>query len=329
VQPEERVTIVDVAARAGVHPGTVSRALSHPERVAPATRERVEAAVRDLGFIPNRAARGLITGRSGNVAVIVPDITNPHFASLVRSVERAARGADMQVLLVDTGEQPDEELRAARTLAREVDGFVAVSPRRLHRDLNALGGKPAVFVNRPVDGHGSVLLRTAPAMAEALRHLASLGHSTLAYLEGPKGSWAASERQSAVKRTARVIGLRVVAFSVAAPTFEAANGLVPELAAAGVSAVVGFNDLMALGVLAGLSRMGIAVPEQMSVFGCDDVAMASMVDPSLSTIHLPSEEAGTTAVRLLHEEPSTVELPGALVLRESTGRFAGRRASAV
>jgi DNA-binding LacI/PurR family transcriptional regulator len=329
MQPGRRVTIVDVAARAGVHPGTVSRALSHPQKVAAATRQRVEAAVRDLGFVPNRAARGLITGRTGNVAVIVPDITNPHFAALVRSVERAAREADLQVLLVDTGEQPDEEARAARTLMREVDGFIAVSPRRLHRELGALGGKPATFVNRPVEGHGSVLLRTAPAMAEALDHLASLGHSTLAYLDGPKGSWAASERRTAVRRTAGRAGLRVVELKTAAPTFEAANGLVPDLASAGATAVMAFNDLMALGVLAGFSRMGITVPEQMSVFGCDDVAMASMVDPSLSTIHLPSEEAGRIAVRLLEEEPRRVELAGTLVLRESTGRVKRRRASAV
>lgn len=323
------MTIVDVAALAGVHPGTVSRALSHPEKVAAATRQRVEAAVRELGFVPNRAARGLITGHTGNVAVIVPDITNPHFASLVRSVERAARGADLQVLLVDTGEHPDEEARAARTLASDVDGFIAVSPRRLHREVGALGGRPATFVNRPVTGHGSVLLRTAPAMAEALDHLASLGHSALAYLDGPKGSWAASERRSAVRRTAGIVGLRVVEFTSSEPTFEAANGLVQDVASAGVTAVVAFNDIMALGVLAGLSRIGIAVPEQMSVFGCDDVAMASMVDPSLSTIHLPSEEAGAIAVRLLDEGPFTVELPGTLVLRESTGRVTRRRASAV
>ena len=87
----QRVTIVDVAERVGVHAGTVSRALNRPEQVAPETRARVEAAVLELGFVPNRAARGLITGRTGNLAVIVPDITNPYFASLVRSVERAAR----------------------------------------------------------------------------------------------------------------------------------------------------------------------------------------------------------------------------------------------
>jgi DNA-binding LacI/PurR family transcriptional regulator len=130
VRREQRATILDVAARAGVHAATVSRTINVPEKVAPETRRRVEAAVRELGFVPNRAARGLITGRTGNVAVIVPDITNPHFASLVRSVERSARQSDLQVLLVDTGEHPDEEVRAAESLSGEVDGFIVVSPRR-------------------------------------------------------------------------------------------------------------------------------------------------------------------------------------------------------
>ena len=150
VRSPRRVTILDVAERAGVHAATVSRTINTPERVAPATRRRVEKAVRDLGFVPNRAARGLITGRTGNIAVIVPDITNPHFASLVRSVERSAREVDLQVLLVDTGEHPDEEVRAARTMFRDVDGFVVASPRRLHRQLDAFDAKPVVFVNRPV-----------------------------------------------------------------------------------------------------------------------------------------------------------------------------------
>ncbi len=137
-----RVTILDVAARAGVHPATVSRALSRPEKVAPDTRKRVEAAVSKLGFVPNRAAQVMKTGRTGNIAVIVPDITNPHFASMVRAVERAARDADLQVLLADTSEHPSEEIRAARTFAPDVDGFVVLSPRRLHREVDALGGRP-------------------------------------------------------------------------------------------------------------------------------------------------------------------------------------------
>ena len=316
----QRATILDVAALAGVHAATVSRTINVPEKVAPETRRRVEEAVRELGFVPNRAARGLITGRTGNVAVIVPDITNPHFASLVRSVERAARQTDLQVLLVDTGEHPDEEVRAVESLSREVDGFIIVSPRRLHRALGALGSTPAVFVNRPVREHASILLRTAPAVADALQHLAAFGHTRLAYLGGPSGSWAAAERRSAVRSTSRAGGMQVVELSVAAPTFEATAIVVPEIVASGVSAVLAFNDQMALGVVAGLTNRGIVVPRDVSVVGFDDVPMAAMVAPPLTTISLPTAEVGAVAVAMLGEGPSTKELFGELVVRGSTAR---------
>jgi LacI family transcriptional regulator len=329
VRPPRPVTILDVAARAGVHPATVSRTLSRPEKVAPETRKRVEAAVAKLGFVPNRAAQVMKTGRTGNIAVIVPDITNPHFGSMVRAVERTAREADLQVLLADTSEHPNEEIRAARTFARDVDGFVVLSPRRLHRELDALGGRPAVFVNRPVPGYGSVLLRSATAVQDALLHLAGLGHHTLAFLGGPAGSWAASERRGAVRKTSRSCGLEVVMVDAAAPTFEAAVDAVPRLVETRVSGVIAFNDQMALGVIAGLARRGKAVPHDVSVIGFDDVPMAAMVAPPLTTIRLPTEEAGTVAVTTLREaSTATSELVGTLVVRESTGPVTKRRASA-
>jgi DNA-binding LacI/PurR family transcriptional regulator len=320
VRREQRATILDVAARAGVHAATVSRTINVPEKVAPETRRRVEEAIEDLGFVPNRAARGLITGRTGNVAVIVPDITNPHFAALVRSVERSARQSDLQVLLVDTGEHADEEVRAVESLSREVDGFIVVSPRRLQRALEALGSTPAVFVNRPVPEHASILLRTAPAVADALQHLAGLGHSRLAYLGGPSGSWAAGERRSAVRRSSATAGIDVTELAVGEPTFEAATEAVPDITASGVTAVLAFNDQMALGVVAGLRTFGIAVPDDISVVGFDDVPMAAMVAPPLTTISLPTSAVGAVAVAMLGEGPARRELFGELVVRHSTAR---------
>jgi LacI family transcriptional regulator len=326
VRRDPRVTILDVAALAGVHAGTVSRALNRPDKVAPATRQRVEAAVRELGFVPSRAARSLITGQTGNIAVIVPDITNPYFAVLVRAIERAAREAELQVLLVDTGEHRDEEVRAARSLSREVDGFIVLSPRRLYRELDALGETPAVFVNRQVPGRASVLLRSAAAAGEALRHLAELGHQKVSYLRGPEGSWAAIERRDAVRRTSRASGVEIVEVEASTPTFEAGVDAIDGALRAGATAVLAFNDQMALGVLAGLTHRGIRVPGEVSVVGCDDVPMAAMVAPSLTTIRMPTDEAGTAAVGLLGDSTAKVELFGSLVVRGSTGPI-GRRAA--
>lgn len=324
-----RVTILDVAARAKVHPATVSRALSRPEKVAPATRQRVERAVEQLGFVPNRAARVMKTGRTGNIAVIVPDITNPYFASMVRAVERTARVADLQVLLADTGEHPKEEVQAARTLAHDVDGFVVLSPRRLHRELEALGSMPTVFVQRPVRGHASVLLRSAPAVHEALIHLAALGHRDLVFLGGPTSSWAAGERRAAVRKTSGPAGVQVRMIDAAAPTFEAAVDAVPRIVESGTTAVMAFNDQMALGVIAGLARLDISVPGDVSVIGFDDVPMAAMVAPPLTTIRLPTDEAGSTAVDLLQGDGTpTAELFGTFVERQSTGKVTKKQASA-
>lgn len=315
----DRVTILDVAARAGVNAGTVSRALNRPELVAAATRERIERAVQELGFVPNRAARGLITGRTGNIAVIVPDITNPFFSLLVRAVERAARDASLQVLLVDTGEHRDEELLAAQRLGPEVDGLIVVSPRKLHRAVDGRAHAPVVFVNRPVAGRSSVVMRSAEAAADALRHLASFGHRRLVYVGGPTGSWAAVERRQAVQRTARATGIEVIDVPADAPTIEAAAVAVEVVVDRRATAVMAFNDQLALGVMAGLSQRGVRVPDAVSVVGCDDVPMAELVAPPLTTIAMPTDDAGTAAVALLTGEPRQVELSGTLVLRGSTG----------
>ena len=317
----QRATILDVAARAGVHAATVSRTINVPEKVAPDTRLRVEAAIRDLGFVPNRAARGLITGRTGNVAVIVPDITNPHFASLVRSVERSARQSDLQVLLVDTGEHPDEEVRAAESLSREVDGFIVVSPRRLHRSLGALGSIPAVFVNRPVPEHASILLRTAPAVTDALVHLSDLGHTRLAYLGGPAGSWAAGERRNAVRHSGRTSGFDVLELDVGEPTFDATAVAVPDIVASGVSAVLAFNDQMALGVdcraaharpvrARGHQRRGIRRRPHGRHGG------AAAHDDQLAD----AQRSVRSPLPMLGEGPASRELFGELVVRHSTAR---------
>jgi len=254
--------------------------------------------------------------------VIVPDITNPFFALLVRSVERAAREADLQVLLVDTGEQSDEEERAARTLGPEVDGLILVSPRKVHRSLDVLAATPTVFVNRPVTGRASVVMRSAEAAADALRHLVDLGHRRLAYVGGPKGSWAAGERRDAVVRTGRSLGIEVLAIPADAPTVEGASSAVDAIIEHEVTAVMAFNDQLALGLMSTLSRRGLQAPQDISIVGCDDVPLADLVAPPLTTIRMPTEEAGLAAVGLLTGEPSTVKLSGSFVERGSTGPVA-------
>ena len=237
--------------------------------------------MRELDFVPNRAARGLITGRTDNVAVIVPDITNPTFAALVRAAGRAAREADLQLLLVDTGEHAEEEVRAARTLSRRSTGSWSCRPAACTGSWAPWGRPLRSSSTDRCRGRASVVIRTARAVDEAVRHLVGHGHGGLAYLGGPKGSWAASERRDAVRRTSRDTGIAVHEITVGAPTFEAAASSVDAIVASGATAVLAFNGQMALGVIAGLAQRGIAVPGDVSVVGGDDVPMAAMTAPPL------------------------------------------------
>jgi LacI family transcriptional regulator len=329
VNRSHQTTIRDVATLADVHPGTASRALNLPDKVAPATRARVERAAQELGYVPNRAARSLITGTTGNIAVIVPDITNPHFASILRAVEQSARDSALQVLLLDTDQQPELELQAVKTLARDVDGFILISPEKLQWQSEALRGKNAVFINRPVAGHGSVLFETATAVNQAIRHLSTLGHSTLAYLGPSSHSWAANERRRSVMRSAEAHGLKVIGLTADEPTFDGAFAAVAESWSGGLAtSVLAFNDVMAMGVIASLSVQELHVPDDVSVIGIDDIPGAAMATPALTTIALPAQEAGRAALSKLHEhDTTTTQLKSILVTRSSSGPVSQRHAN--
>src|SRR5688572_12017224 len=144
-------TIKDVARAAGVSPATVCRALTSPELVRAATRERVVQAARDLGYSPNRAARGLITGRTANLGLIVPDLANPFFPSVVKAIQARARESDYTVFLADTDEDPTVEAELVRALSKQVDGMVLCSPRMSEDELRGVAGDtPMVMLNRRV-----------------------------------------------------------------------------------------------------------------------------------------------------------------------------------
>src|SRR5689334_20339707 len=151
-------TIRDVARLAGVSPSTVSRALSLPDMVNADTRARVRVAVERLRYQPNRAARGLITGRTGNVGLVVPDLANPFFASVVKGVQARARRDDVAVFVADTDEEPAAEAGLFRALAKQVDGLILCSPRSDAEELVEIADETnVVLINRWVDGIESII----------------------------------------------------------------------------------------------------------------------------------------------------------------------------
>jgi LacI family transcriptional regulator len=321
-------TIRDVARAAGVSQATVSRALSMPELVRPGTRARVEAAARELGYRPNRAARGLITGRTGNLGLIVPDLSNPFFAAVVKGVQAAARAADYSVFIADTDEEAGAEADLLRALAKQVDGLILCSPRAPDDELASVGAdSTVVLMNRRAGERPSVTVDNADGMRQALEHLAALGHRRVAFVAGPRTSWSNGQRERGLRQTADAGGVDLVHLGHFPPQFEGGVAAADLAVASGATAVIAYNDLVALGLLSRLGARGIPVPQALSVVGCDDIGMSAMCHPALTTVSIPKRAAGRATVGLLlsmldagaDAGPMHRELPTQLIVRDTTG----------
>ena len=320
-------TIRDVAKAAGVSQSTVSRALSTPELVNPVTRARVEAAARKLGYQPNRAARGLITGRTGNLGLVVPDLANPFFASVVKGVQAAARLADYSVFIADTDEEAGVELSLLRALSKQVDGTILCSPRVPDDELAGVeADSTVVLMNRRAPGRPSVTVDNADGMRQAVDHLAALGHRRIAFVAGPRTSWSNAERERGLCSSAEAAGVDLVHLGHFPPQFEGGVAGADIAIASGATAVIAYNDLVALGLLSRLGVRGVAVPDEISVVGCDDIAMSAMTHPALTTVSIPKRAAGRAAVAMFlatladdgNGGPDHRELPTQLIVRATT-----------
>jgi DNA-binding LacI/PurR family transcriptional regulator len=332
-------TIHDVAEAAGVSPSTVSRAFTMPDLLRADTRERVLAAAKRLGYQPNRAARGLITGRTGNIGVIVPDLSNPFFPAVLKGAQARARESDYAVFLADAEEDPVLEEELIRAMAKQVDGVVICSARASATALTSMArDAELVLLNRQVSGVPAILMDSAGGARQAVDHLAALGHQRLAYLNGPSSSWSNKARRRGLKTRSAALGLEVVDLGPFPPTFEGGLMAADLSLAAKVTAVLAYNDLVALGVLSRLGDRSVDVPKDVSVVGFDDIPMAQMSAPSLTTVAMPSERAGRLAVDVLsgrigdqlREQDAAARhaLPTSLIVRSSTApppRAARRR----
>jgi DNA-binding LacI/PurR family transcriptional regulator len=297
------ITIHDVARRAQVSVSTVSRAFTMPDLVRPATRELILRAADELGYRPNRAARGLITGKTGNLGIVVPDLQNPFFPAVVSGAQAQARQADYAVFLADSGEDPRLEAELIHAMTKQVDGVIVCSSRMDIGDLRrASESTTLVLLNRKNPGVPAVLMDSADGIRQAIEHLAALGHRRCAFLSGPKNSWSNKERRRGIRTATRLYGVEVVELGPFAPHFEAGLQAADIALASNVTAIVAFNDLMALGVLNRLNDRKVSVPEQMSVVGFDDISMAAMCTPQLTTIAMPTQQAGRVAVDLLLDQ---------------------------
>ncbi|MFD6141914.1 LacI family DNA-binding transcriptional regulator [Promicromonospora sp. NPDC060271] len=327
------VTVHDVARAAGVSISTVSRALSNPERVAAETLERVTRVAAELGYRPNQAASGLRVGRTHAVGLLVPDLENPYFATVTKAVQARARAEGYEVFVADSDEDPDVEAELIGALAARTDGLLVASPRSGDAELRAaLAGVTAVLASRELAGSADsetpevpcVSVDDADGVAQVLGHLYALGHRRVGVAAGPSSSWSGSRRVAGLKAAAGQRDVELVELGTFQPYFAGGIQAADYALAGGVTAVVAFNDLMALGILDRLRHRGVDVPGEMSVVGFDDVQLATLVSPALTTVHAPLARLGRRAVDLLLARlrggtSASSQLPVELTIRGSTG----------
>ena len=319
-------TIRDVARASGVHISTVSRAFSAPHLVNPETRARVLSCAEHLGYRPNRAARALITGRTHNIGLIVADIANPFFPPLIKAAESQARQRDYHIFVTDTNEDAVVECDLVRALAKQVDGVLLCSPRMSNSLIEQLSREvPLVVVNRQVSGLPAVVMDVGQGARRAVEHLTGLGHRDLALVAGPRGSWTNREIRRSAGAAARVAGAELTVIGPNPPTEDGGIAVADQVVRAGATAVLAYNDLLAIGLLEGLHAQGVRIPEDVSVVGIDDIAMSRLTRPKLTTVATPTAAAGRAAVDMLlahgddRRTTAQVTLRTELVIRDSTG----------
>ncbi|HEY9389042.1 MAG TPA: LacI family DNA-binding transcriptional regulator [Mycobacteriales bacterium] len=328
-----RPTLEQVAATARVSRSTVSRVVNGEPYVSEAVRDRVNQAIDRLGYLPNPAARTLVTQRSGSVALVFPEpdtrvFTDPFFAGIVRGVSQRLAGVAMQLVLVMLQNEADHARLERYVAAGHVDGVLLVSlhsgdplPRAL-----VSRGIPAVLNGRPHDGEHDlpyVDVDSQQGAVIATRHLAAQGRTTIATIAGPQDMCAGIDRLAGYRSA---LGRRYRRSLVAVGDFTRASGARAMASlldgAPDLDAVFVASDLMAEGALSALRRAGRRVPDDVAVVGFDDSDAAPYIDPPLTTIRQPVPRIGQEMVRLLlaamnGEPASSTVLPVELVVRGS------------
>jgi DNA-binding LacI/PurR family transcriptional regulator len=326
------ITIRDVAAEAGVSHQTVSRVINDNERVSPATRAKVEAAIESLGYSPSAIARSMAKGRTGILACIAPNLTDYTFARIIQGAEQEARQHGYFLL---SASAPDEAIFSALieqlVPSRQTEGIMVLNPYADGR-FNHLPEKfPVVFAGaRPrEDAVNSVALDDLTAAVIATNHLLLQGHRYIATITGRMVEDCAQDRLAGYQQALQASGQTLRPEWVAEGDWTAGSGFsaLHQLLQSDTlpTAIFVQNDQMAAGVLRAAADLNLTVPEQLSLIGIDDIPMASYLSPPLTTLRQDFAEIGRLAVQLLIgavNNPNTqrqhLTLPASLILRHST-----------
>jgi len=301
-------TMKDVAQLAGVSTATVSRALMNPEKVSVSTRKRVETAVLEAGYSPNTLARNLRRNESKTIITIVPDICDPYFAEIIRGIEDAAVENDYLVLLGDSGQQKKRESSFVNLVfTKQADGMLLLGtdhpfdvskPEQKNLPPMVMACEFAPELELP-----TVHIDNLTSAFEAVNYLAQLGHKRIAQISGPTTATLCKFRQQGYQQALRRAGVSMnPAYSTVGDfTFEAGAHAVRQLLALPEqpTAIFCHNDAMAIGAIQEAKKLGLRVPQDLSIVGFDDIQFAQYCDPPLTTISQPRYEIGRQAMLMM------------------------------
>ncbi|MCP3443262.1 MULTISPECIES: LacI family DNA-binding transcriptional regulator [unclassified Bradyrhizobium] len=329
--------IADVARLAGVSVATVSRTLARPEVVIEETRTRVLAAVRETGYAPNISARNLRARKTMVVLVAVPDIANPFFAEVLQGIDDTLSAAGYGLIIANLTGSPEKEARYVDLVcAGQADGVLLLCGHVMRSpDRDLLEARvPLVAACEYISGESfpQVTIDNVGTASEAVRHLVELGHTSIAYLSGPKSNILEQQRFEGYRQALREAGIAAEADLILPGDFtfrtgvEAGRALLALGPAARPTALFAANDEMAIGLIKTVHAAGLQVPDDLSVVGFDGIAYADYCEPTLTTIVQPRRDLGATAAAELIALMTTgktgqrkdINLPATLMLRDST-----------
>jgi DNA-binding LacI/PurR family transcriptional regulator len=324
-----RPTIYDVAQEAGVAASTVSRAYSRPGRVNAETAQRVFRAAEKIGY-RSEQFRPEPGGRPDHRAIglVIADVTNPFYGDIIKGAYEAAREARYQLILWHTNESPEVERQTIENELSQVDGIVIASSRMTDSALRMVAKQKAVvLLNRTLPEASCVLTDNRRGIRRAAEHLSALGHEQIVYVAGPDNSWSDGARWRALRDATGDLGLWVRRTAPNEPTILAGFSAARRIVQLEATAVLAYNDALAIGVMKGLRKLGVRVPEEVSVVGFDNIIFDELVEPSLTTVASPLYRMGFMGMQnciavALGARPSgpPLVLPTRLVKRQSTAQ---------
>lgn len=326
-------TIYDVASTADVSVATVSR---HLQGLRVHKAERIAEVIRELGFRPRPAARSLKSGSTGMIAVVVPDITNPYFAAVVKGIESITRQGDYHISLYNSEEDDEREAAILSALYGRVDGVILTPADESEAAKERLSetGMPIVLLDREIgDGTSfdSVLIDNVAGARQAATYLLGLDHTKIGVISGPLDTTPGRTRHGGFLSVLEEAGLESDPAHIRISDFREEGGYQSALRLLALekppTAIFVANNLMSVGVLRALHDMHVQVPRDLSVVGFDDLRLAELLNPPLTVIGRPMEEQGALAVRLLlnrlggqSSKPRRVVLDTWMTIRESCAR---------